>query len=99
MSKTLSLAEVKTHFPTIIAGIQQREEEVVVTRNGKPAAVLLSYDEYARLKATLDVLGDPEIMRQIRESSRSFRSRRRSCSIGDVFADPLPMARKRLPRR
>jgi antitoxin YefM len=99
MSKTLPLSEVKTHFPSIVAGIEEREEEVVVTRNGKPAAVLISYDEYARLKATLDVLSDPEMMRQIRESSRYFRSRRRGVSFEDVFDETLQTSGKRRPRR
>ena len=75
MSKTLPLSEVKTHLPSIVAGVEEREEEVVVTRNGKPAAVLMSYEEHARLKATLDVLGDPELMEQIRASGTYFRSR------------------------
>jgi prevent-host-death family protein len=76
MRKTLPLSEVKTHLPSIVAQVEEREEEVVVTRNGKPAVVLVNFDEFARLKATLDVLSHPEMMRQIRESSRSFRSRR-----------------------
>ncbi len=99
MPKTLPLSTVKTHLPSIVAGIEEREEEVVVTRNGKPAAVLLNYDEYARLKATLDVLSDPDMMRQIRESSRHLRSRRRGVSFEDVFDEPLRTAAKRLPRR
>ncbi len=100
MSKTLPLSEVKTHFPSIVAGIEQREEEVVVTRNGKPAAVLVNYGEYTRLKATLDVLSDPEMMRQIRSSSRYFRPGRSGLSFEDVFDEPLrTSSTKRRPRR
>lgn len=99
MSKTLPLSEVKTHFPSIVAGIEEREEEVVVTRNGKPAAVLVNYGEYIRLKATLDVLSDPEMMRQIRASSRYSRRRRRGLSFEDVFEEPLGSPAKRRPRR
>ena len=46
--------------------IAEREEEIVVTRNGKPAAVLVNYDEYERLKDSLEVLSDPDLMKQIR---------------------------------
>ena len=77
MSKALPLSAVKAHLPSLVAGIEAREEEVVVTRNGRPAAVLLNYDEYARLQATLDVLSDPGMLRQIRKSSRDLRSRTR----------------------
>ena len=48
MAKTSSLSEVKTRLPELIVGVQDREEEVVVTKNGRPAAVLINVREYAR---------------------------------------------------
>jgi antitoxin YefM len=41
MAKTLPLSEVKTRLPELIAGVQEREEEVVVPKNGRPAAILI----------------------------------------------------------
>lgn len=67
MAKTLSLSEVKTRLPELVAGIQEREEEVIVTKNGRPAAILMNIDEYTRIKETLDVLSDPDLMSQIAE--------------------------------
>jgi len=99
MAKTLPLSDVKTHLPSLVAEIEGREEEVVVTRNGRPAAVLVNFDEFARLKATLDVLGDRDLMQQIRKSRRFFGKGRRGKSFEDVFADPLPAPGKRRPRR
>jgi antitoxin (DNA-binding transcriptional repressor) of toxin-antitoxin stability system len=32
----------KTRLPELVAGMQEREEEVVVTKNGRPAAVLIN---------------------------------------------------------
>lgn len=72
MAKTLSLSEVKTRLPELIAGVQDREEEVVVTKNGRPAAILINVQEYARLKEMLDVLSDPVLMKQINQASRSI---------------------------
>ena len=40
MAKTLPLSEVKTRLPELVAGVDEREEEIVVTKNGRPAAVL-----------------------------------------------------------
>ena len=56
MAKTLSFSEVKTRLPELVAGVQEREEEVIVTKNGRPAAILMNVDVYTRLKETLDVL-------------------------------------------
>ena len=38
MAKTLSLSEVKTRLPELIAGVQDREEEIVVTGTVREAA-------------------------------------------------------------
>ena len=95
MSKTLPISEVKARLPELVTGVKDREEEVVVTRNGKPAAVLVNYAEYERLKETLDVLSDPEIMRQIRESERYFAKSGKGLSFEEVFGEPLHPVKKR----
>src|SRR6185437_16946228 len=72
MAKTMPISEVKTRLPELVSGVEEREDEIVVTRNGKPAAVLINYNEYERLKETLDVLSDPLSMRQIAQSKRFY---------------------------
>jgi antitoxin YefM len=97
MSKTLPISEVKTRLPELVSGVAEREEEIVVTRNGKPAAVLVNYDEYERLKDTLEVLSDPVLMKQIARSKRFYAKRRQGQSFEAVFDEPL-VARKRRKR-
>ena len=93
MSKTLPISEVKTRLPELVSRLEEREE-IVVTRNGKPAAVLVNYAEYERLKDTLEVLSDPESMRQIAESKSFYGKGRQGESFEAVFGESL-VARKR----
>jgi prevent-host-death family protein len=95
MAKTLPLSEVKTRLPELVAGVQEREEEVVVTKNGRPAAILINVQEYARLKETLDVLSDPALMKQISRSQAFYRSGRKGLTFEDVFGEPVTPAKKR----
>lgn len=95
MSRILSVSDVKTHLPSLIVGVSQREEEIVVTRNGKPAAVLLGYEEYERLRATIDVLSDPDLRRQIEKSREFFSSGRRGLGL-EVFEAGPPAATRRI---
>ncbi|HYA20643.1 MAG TPA: type II toxin-antitoxin system Phd/YefM family antitoxin [Burkholderiales bacterium] len=95
MSKTLPISEVKARLPELVTGVEDREEEIVVTRNGKPAAVLVNYAEYERLKETLDVLSDPGMMRQIRESERYFQKGGKGLSFEEVFGEALYPVKKR----
>jgi prevent-host-death family protein len=94
MAKTLPISEVKARLPELVTGVEQREEEVVVTRNGKPAAVLVNYAEFERLKETLDVLSDPDLMRQIAQSRAFYAAGGKGLSFEDVFGEPLHPARK-----
>lgn len=95
MAKTLSLSEVKTRLPELVAGVQACEEEIIVTKNGRPAAILMNIDEYTRLKETLDVLSDPGLMIQIAESRAFYKTKRKGLSFEDVFGEPLTPAKKR----
>ena len=94
MAKTLPISEAKARLPELVTSVQEREEEVVVTRNGRPAAVLVSYVEFERLKETLDVLSDPSLMRQIEESRAFYASGGKGLSFEDVFGEPLHPVRK-----
>jgi len=95
MSKTLPISEVKTRLPELVSGVEEREEEIVVTRKGKPAAVLVNYAEYERLKESLDVLSDPALMRQIRQSKNFYSKGRKGLSFEDVFDEPLDPRKRR----
>jgi prevent-host-death family protein len=89
------LSEVKTRLPELISGVEEREEEVVVTKNGRPAAILINVHEYERLKETLDVFGDPEMMKQIRQSEAFYASGKKGLTYQEVFGAPLTPKQKR----
>jgi prevent-host-death family protein len=95
MSKTLPISEVKARLPELVTGIAEREEEVVVTRNGKPAAVLINYAEYERVKETIDILSDTDLMRQIRKSQAFYETGQKGLSFDEVFGEPLVPPKKR----
>ena len=95
MSQTLPISEVKARLPELVTGVEEREEEIVVTRKGKPAAVLVNFAEYERLKETLDVLSDPGLIRQIRKSQKFYAGGGRGESFESVFGEPLLPDKKR----
>jgi antitoxin YefM len=95
MAKTLPLSEVKTRLPELIAGVEEREEEIVVTKNGRPAAILVNVREYERLKETLDVLSDEALMKQISRSQTFYKNGGRGLTFEEVFDEPLTSPRKR----
>ena len=95
MFKTLPVSEVKTRLPELVVGVADREDEIVFTRNGKPVAVLVNYDEYERLKETLDVLSDSALMKQVGQSKSFYAKTQQGRSFEAVFGEPLVVAKRR----
>lgn len=68
MSETLPLAQIKAHLSEVVDRIEREHERVILTRNGRPAAVLLSPDDLAALEDTLDLLSNPAALEEIRHA-------------------------------
>ncbi|HET7049699.1 MAG TPA: type II toxin-antitoxin system Phd/YefM family antitoxin [Solirubrobacteraceae bacterium] len=71
MAETMPLAEVKARFSEVVDRVERQQDRVVVTRNGKPAAVLISPEDLESLEETLAVMTDRSIAAQIRDSQRT----------------------------
>ena len=85
MTKTLPISEVKTQLPKLVREVQERDDEIVITRKGRPAAILLSVDHFEGLQETLEILSDPEAMAQIRRSEAYFRRGGKGYTLDEVF--------------
>ncbi len=76
MTDTQSLAEVKAHFSTYVDRVDHEHDRILITRNGRPAAMLISPDDLEALEDTLDLLSDPEAMAQIAEAEADVKAGR-----------------------
>lgn len=89
MTETLPLSAVKARLSELVDRVESEDDRIVVTRNGRPAAVLVSADDLESLEETLAVLSDRELMRKIREGERA-------AERGDVV--PLDELKRRYAR-
>lgn len=74
--KTLPLSEAKSQLSGLVEQVRSLEEQVVITRNGRPAAVLVSAEEFERWKETIEVRGDAALMKEIRAGLRALKTRK-----------------------
>ena len=65
--KTLPLSEAKTKLSSLIDEVRDRDEEVTITRNGRPVAVLVSADEFDSWKETISIRADAAFTEEIRQ--------------------------------
>jgi antitoxin YefM len=85
--KTLSLSEAKMKLSALLDSIGTTDEEVVITKNGRPAAVLVSPDEFESWRETQAVLSDNELMGEIKKGLSALKRKRTSLyTLDELFA-------------
>jgi len=70
VDQIVSVTEAKNRLLDLIRNLKSRPEIVAITRDGVPAAVLLSMAQFEGLMETIEILSDPAAMRSIRKSLR-----------------------------
>ncbi len=69
LAEKLSLAEVKNRLSEVVAQVERDHGRVVITKRGRPAAVVLSIEDLESLEETLDILASQPLLAQIRKST------------------------------
>ncbi|MGQ0680063.1 MAG: type II toxin-antitoxin system Phd/YefM family antitoxin [Actinomycetota bacterium] len=62
MTKTVPVKELRRDLGPLLDEVRERREHIVITRHGRPAAVIVPHDEYTSLEETADVLSDRPTM-------------------------------------
>ena len=64
-----SLTEARNRLSEIVDDVVATGSDYVITRHGRPSAVVVGYDEYESLLETLNILSDPETMANLDEAA------------------------------
>jgi antitoxin YefM len=76
MARMIPFTEARARLSELVDEVESRHEHVVITRNGRPAAVVISLAEYEALEETLEILQDEELLRALRESDDDVKAGR-----------------------
>ena len=91
-TKTYSLTEGRTRFCEMVREAEATYDRYVLTKDGKPAAVLMSYDEYEGMLETIDLERDPKLADEILQRFEDVRT-------GKTKPIPLSEVKKKLRKR
>ncbi len=67
VTQTVPVRELRSALASVIDRVADLREHVIVTRRGRPAAVLIPVDEYEALEETAEILSDGETLAAIEE--------------------------------
>jgi antitoxin YefM len=85
--KTLSLSEAEMKLSGLVEAVSAADEEIMITKNGSPAAVLISPGEFESLKETIAVRSDAALMDEILKGVKSLKEKK-TClyTLEELFA-------------
>ncbi len=84
--KTLSVSEVKMKLSALIETVRTTDEELIITKNGRPAAVLVSPDEYESWRETMLIKSDADFMGEIKKGLKSIKGKKTSIyTLAELF--------------
>ncbi len=85
--KTLSLSEAKMKLSALVESLKMTDEEIIITKNGSPAAVLVSPDEYESWQETLAIRTDRELTAEIKSGLAAFKKKNiKLYTLEDLFS-------------
>jgi antitoxin YefM len=85
--KTLPLAQVKANLSRLVDQVVERDEEIVITRNGRPAAVIVSPDEYEGWKEAQAIRSDREFVDEIRRGRQMLKRGGKVFTLEELLAE------------
>ena len=82
--ETLSLSEAKMKLSELIEKVRSTDAEVVITKNGRLAAVLVSPDEFVGWRETIAIKADGDLTDEIRKGIKALK-KTESLHFGGAF--------------
>ena len=82
---TLSLSEAKMKLSELIDRVQSTEAEVVITKNGRPAAVLVSPDEFEGWRETIAIKSDGDLMAEVKKGISNLKKKSKVYTLEELF--------------
>jgi antitoxin YefM len=70
IDRFVPITQAKNRLLDLARELERDDDVVAITRNGVPAAILLSPAKYESLLETLEILADDRAMRALRRSMR-----------------------------
>jgi len=83
--KTLSLSKAKTKLSELVENVYSTDEEVIITKNGRPAAVLVSPEEFESWKETLDIKTNADLMEEIKKGLAGLKKKAKLYTLEELF--------------
>jgi antitoxin YefM len=74
MLEQMPLADVKNRLSEVVDKVEREHARVVITKHGRPAAVVISAADLESLEETLDIMGNEVLLADIKAAVAELRA-------------------------
>ncbi|MBN1847466.1 MAG: type II toxin-antitoxin system Phd/YefM family antitoxin [Deltaproteobacteria bacterium] len=86
--ETLSLSEAKMKLSSLVDKVNTMDEEIMITKNGRPIAVLVSPDEFEGWKETNIIRSNPDLIQEIKKGLKALKQNKaRLYTLEELFGE------------
>ena len=93
VGRVVGVKEAHRKLPRLLRDAEAGKQ-IVVSRKGKPVAVVIGVKEYNSIMATLEEMADPSALQALREAQKDSVAGK-IYTYEEVFGHPLPRLRKK----
>ncbi len=73
MTKNITLKKLRPNLPKVIKEIDSKMTRFIITKRGKPAALIMSIEDYESLLETLDILSNAGLRKKIKAAEEDIK--------------------------
>ena len=68
MTKNISLKSLRPRLPKIMSEVDSKMDRFIITKRGRPVALLMAIDDYESILETLDILSNTNLMKRLKKA-------------------------------
>jgi len=87
MVKNISVRELRAHCASVLNDVSKRFDRYVISKHGKPEAVLMCVDDYEGWLETLEIMSSKNALRDIKAAKAELKAGR-ALTFEKVFGRP-----------
>lgn len=74
MVNTITLKALRPALPEVIDDIDRKFDRYIITKRGKPVAIMLSVDDYESFVETVEILSDKNAVKRIKKAKAEIKA-------------------------
>ena len=73
MVNTISVRQLRPKLADVLDAVHDRLDRYIITKRGRPEAVMMSIEDYESILETLEIVSDKSLMRRIKKAERDLK--------------------------